>query len=211
MDTCSICLDVIKDKQLPITLSCTHRFHFTCFKTYMFKTKHTFYIDCPNCRQLNTRLELPFKDNYKNNLLALCHGSVGKVKCPCTTLQGLKCKKKSHLFNYGYCQFHNKDILPKCKYDIFCKYVYHLLECPNRTWETKLYLLDFTKKIIIKFPDKINEIQDIYRYLFVYIADAEKNEIENCYKDKTILYDYYDLELPPSGWINFCINRRVLF
>ena len=101
METCSICLDVIKDKQLPIILSCNHIFHFTCFKTYMFKTKHTFYIDCPNCRQLNTRLELPFKDNYKNNLLALCHGSVGKVKCPCTTLQGLKCKKKSHLFNYG--------------------------------------------------------------------------------------------------------------
>ena len=79
------------------------------------------------------------------------------------------------------------------------------------SWETKLYLIDFAKKIIIKFPDKIHELQDIYRYLFVYIADAEKNEIDNCYKDKTILYDYYDLDLPPHGWIDFCMKHRVLF
>ena len=47
-------------------------------------------------------------------------------------------------------------------------------------------------------------VQDIYRYLFVYIADAEKNEIDDCYKDKTILYDYYDLKRPPLSWINYC-------
>ena len=211
METCSICLDEITDKQLPITLSCNHTFHFTCFKKYVFKTKHTFFVDCPNCRQLNNHLEYPFKKDYKNNILSLCHGNMCKARCPCTTLRGLKCKKKSHLFNYGYCQFHNKGILPKSKYEVFCKYLYHLFECPNRTWETKLYLLDFAKKIIIKFPDKINEIQDIYRYLFVYISDAEKNEIDNCYKDKTILYDYYDLDLPPHGWIDFCMKHRVLF
>ena len=57
METCSICLDEIKDKQLPIQLSCNHKFHFTCFKKYVFKTKHTFFVDCPNCRQLNNHLE----------------------------------------------------------------------------------------------------------------------------------------------------------
>ncbi len=211
MNTCSICLSDITDKQLNISLSCNHIFHFTCFKNYVFKTKHTFFIDCPNCRQLNNRLEYPFQDNHKLNILALCHGNLGKTNCPCTTLKGLKCKKKSHIFNYGFCQFHNKEILPKHKYDIFCKYLYHLFECPNRTWETKLYLLDFVKKIIIKYPDEINLLEDIYRYLFIYIADAQKNEITNCYKDKTILFDYYDFNLPPKQWIDFCIKQKVLF
>ena len=60
MDTCSICLRDIEDKHLVYTLSCNHKFHFNCFKGYIFKTKHTFFVDCPNCRQMNINIEYPF-------------------------------------------------------------------------------------------------------------------------------------------------------
>ena len=143
MDTCSICLDTIEDKQLTYTLSCNHTFHFTCFKHYIFKTSHCFFIDCPLCRQLNYNIEYPFNDDYEKNVRVLCSSNVGKERCPMKTLQGHKCKKKSHLLNYGLCSFHNKDILPKDKYEPLCKYLYHMLQCTNRTWETKIYLLDF--------------------------------------------------------------------
>jgi len=211
MNTCSICLDVIEDKQVTYTLSCGHEFHFTCFKNYVLKTSHCFFIDCPLCRQLNVTLELPFPDNYQRNIQVLCSSNVGKVRCPMTTLHGLKCKKKSHLFNYGLCTFHNKEILPKDKYEPLCRYIYHLLQCSNRTWETKVYLVDFAKKILIKYSDDVNTLEDIYRYLFVYIADATKNKVDNCYKDKSILFNYYDLELPPDKWTDFCIDKRCLF
>jgi len=211
MELCSICLDNIEDKQLTYTLSCGHTFHWTCFKNYVYKTSHCFFIDCPLCRQLNYKVEFPFPDNFQKNLQVLCSSNVGKIKCPMTTLQGLKCKKKSHLFNYGLCTFHNNDILPKDKYETFCRYIYHILQCSNRTWETKVYLIDFAKKILIKYSDDVNTLEDIYKYLFIYIADAKKKEIDNCYKDKSILFNYYDLELPPDKWAQFCIDKRCLF
>jgi hypothetical protein len=209
MDTCSICLDTIQESKLSYTLSCNHTFHYSCFKAYMLKTKHIFFVDCPNCREMNINVAYPYSD-YKQCLHALCNEGVGKVKCPCTTSTGLKCKKKSHLLNYGKCQFHG-EILPKDKYEPLCKYVYHLFMCGNRSWETKLYLIDVAKKLLIKFKDDIHTIDDIHRYLLIYISDARKKNISDYYKDKRILYHYYDLELPPQPWIDFCVDRRCLF
>lgn len=210
MDTCSICLSDIEDKHLVYQLTCDHKFHFNCFKRYMFKTQHVFFVDCPNCRQLNYKVTYPFKDDYTKNLKAICNPGIGKIKCHCTTLKGLKCKKKSHLLNYGMCQFHNKEILPKNKYEVLCTYIYHLLMCSNRTWETKIYLIDIAKKLLLKFDD-IYSIDDVFRYYFMYIADAKKNNIENAYKNKELIYNYYDLELPPESWMKFCIDKRCLF
>ena len=62
--------------QLTYKLSCNHIFHFTCFKNMYIKT-NSFFTDCPNCRQLNTHIEIPFDDGYKN-LKALCCSQVGK-------------------------------------------------------------------------------------------------------------------------------------
>jgi hypothetical protein len=211
MNTCSICLDEIKEQHLQYKLSCNHIFHFTCFKNYVLKTKHIFFIDCPNCRELNYTINYPFPNDFKKNIKAICSYYVGKERCPCITKQGLKCKKKSHLLNYGYCQFHGSDIIPKDKYKLLCTYLYHLLQCSNRTWETKIYLLDFTKKLLIKYPENIHTLEDIYKYIYIYIADAKKKNIENCYKDKSILYNYYELELPPEKWIKFCVDKRCLF
>ena len=41
--------------------------------------------------------------------------------------------------------------------------------------------------------------------------DAKKNGIKNYYKDRSILYNYYDLEMPPQEWINYCIEKKVIF
>ena len=108
------------------------------------------------------------------------------------------------------CHIHNKDILPKEKYEPICKFAYHLLHFDQRTWTTKVFLLDVAKKLIIKFDD-IKNLEDIYRYLFIYIADAKKRGITNYYKDRGILYSYYDLDVPPTEWVDFCVEKRVLF
>ena len=49
----------------------------------------------------------------KKNLLLMCHPGVTKVQCNHKTKSGRRCKLKSHMFNYGRCHIHGKDILPK--------------------------------------------------------------------------------------------------
>lgn len=212
MDTpiCTICLDNVEDHQLPYKLSCGHIFHFTCFKKYVFHKTQTFFSDCPNCKQLNTDFDYPFPDDYYKSVKALCNSQAGKVRCVCKTKSGKMCKKKSQLLNYGMCHIHNKDVLPKEKYEPLCKFIYHLLLFDQRTWTTKVFLLDVAKKLIIKFDD-IKNLEDIYRYLFIYIADAKKRGITNYYKDRGILYSYYDLDVPPAEWVDFCVEKHVLF
>lgn len=209
-NTCTICLDDIKDHQLTYKLSCNHIFHFTCYKNYILHKSQTFFTECPNCKQLNTHFEYPFPDNYYKSFKALCKSQVCNVRCICKTKQGTVCKHKSNLFNYGMCHIHNKDVLSKDKYEPLCKYAYHLLQCETRTWITKIYLLDVAKKLLLRFND-IHSVEDIYRYYFIYIADAKKNGIKNYYKDRSILYNYYDLEMPPQEWINYCIEKKVIF
>ena len=211
METCSICLEDLKEPNVIYTLSCNHSFHYNCFKKMMFKTTQCFLVDCPNCRQLNYRVEYPFKDNFEKNLRAICSGAVGKQRCPITCKTGNKCKKKSHLLNYGLCTFHNKRILPKEKYEVMTRYIYHLLMCSTKTWETKVYLIDVIKKLIITYPQEITTIDDVFKYLFVFIGDAKKHGVSNCFNDKLIIYDYYSLELPDPLWVDFCIERKCLF
>ena len=211
METCSICLRDIEAKHMVYKLSCNHVFHFTCFKKYMLKTSGIFFVDCPNCRAMNHAVIYPFKEDYTKNLKAICSQGIGKLRCHCMTKAGLKCKKKSHILNYGMCQFHNRDILPKDKYEVMCKYIYHLLMCDNKTWETKISLMDFAKKLIIRFKDDIQSTEDIFRYIYIFICDAKKNKIKNIYKDKAILYNYYDLDMPDTDWLNFCVERRCIF
>ena len=83
--------------------------------------------------------------------------------------------------------------------------------CDNKTWETKISLMDFAKKLIIRFKDDIQSTEDIFRYIYIFICDAKKNKIKNIYKDKAILYNYYDLDMPDTDWLNFCVERRCIF
>ena len=59
IEDCDIC-GLSLNKGWTQELSCNHKFHFNCFKGYIFKTKHTFFVDCPNCRQMNINIEYPF-------------------------------------------------------------------------------------------------------------------------------------------------------
>ena len=209
MDTCSICLDDINISDINYinyTLSCNHIFHYTCFRDYVYKSKNTFFTDCPNCKQLNINHNNPV-DDPTNNLKMLCNTP---KKCSCKTLKGLKCKKKPHIFNYGKCIFHNKDILATEKHELLLRYINHLFQSDLRSWTTKVTLIDIVKKLLIKFED-INSIDDIYRYMFIYTAHAKHSGVVNSYTDKNILYNYYDLELPPKGWLAACAGNRVLF
>jgi len=206
MDTCSICLDDINETDKKYTLSCNHVFHFSCFRDYAFNKNTTFYKPCPNCKQLNLNIVKPY-DTVSDNLKAYC--SMPK-KCNCKTVKGLKCKKKPYLFNYGMCYTHNKDVLREDKQHLLLMYIEHLLQSDLRSWSTKVTLIDIVKKLLIKFED-ITSLEDIYRYMFMYMADANHNGINNCYTEKDILYEYYDLEIPPQEWLEFCVNKRLLF
>ena len=211
METCSICLEDMTNTNLLTTFSCNHSFHYNCFKQMLFKTDQCFLMDCPNCRQLNHRVEYPFKDDFHKNLKAICSQAVGKHRCPKICKTGNKCKKKSHILNYGLCTFHHKGILPKDKYEVMTRYIYHLLMCPIKTWETKVYLMDVVKKLLIQYPQEMMTLDDVFKYLFVFIADAKKKDITNCFKDKLIIYNYYSLELPDPLWVDFCVEKKCLF
>ena len=41
--------------------------------------------------------------------------------------------------------------------------------CDNKTWETKISLMDFAKKLIIRFKDDIQSTEDIFRYIYITI------------------------------------------
>jgi hypothetical protein len=160
---------------------------------------------------MNHRVDYPFKDNFQKNLQAICSQAVGKQRCPEICKNGKRCKKSSYILNYGLCTFHNTSILPKDKYELMTRYIYHLLMCSTKTWETKLFLIDVVKKLMITYPQEILVVDDIFKYLFIFIADAKKHNIENCYKDKLIIYEYYSLDLPDPRWISFCVEKKCLF
>jgi hypothetical protein len=73
-----------------------------------------------------------------------------------------------------------------------------------------VFMIDIIKKMIIKYPD-INSLEGIYRYLHVYIADKKKSGVLNWSTERWQLYDYYELEHPPEGWVDFCVDKKVLF
>ena len=41
----------------------------------------------------------------------------------------------------------------KVNIDLTSRYIFHLLQCGLKSWSTKIYLIDFAKKLIIKYPD----------------------------------------------------------
>ena len=206
MDTCSICLDDIKETDKNYTLSCNHVFHFSCFRDYAYNKNTTFYKPCPNCKQLNLNIVKPF-DTVKDNLKAFCNMP---RRCNCKTLKGAKCKNKPYLFNYGMCYNHNKVILTDDKQQLLLMYIEHLMYSDLRSWSTKVTLIDVVKKLLLKFDD-INGLEDIYRYMFMYMADAKHSGINDYYTEREILYGYYDLEVPPQEWLEICVNKRILF
>lgn len=197
---CSICLETI-NKNDKFKLSCNHELHYKCFLSLILKTNGTLFINCPLCRTINTNNERPF-DNTIDNLKLFTNKN---KRCKCYTREGKKCKNKALFMNNGMCYTHNKEILPKIKYNLIEDFIFYLLETANSI-KTKIYMIDIGKKLILK-NSNINKIQDILYYFFRYYHVNDKNKIV-IYSD---MYEYYNLKLPPRLWIEDCIKDNIIF
>ena len=91
METCSICLEELNDNNIIKTLSCGHKYHFNCFKKLVYMNNN-FYIKCPLCREYNTNIDKPFKNNHYENIKLMLHQGIRTNKCICKTKKGLQCK-----------------------------------------------------------------------------------------------------------------------
>ena len=197
---CSICLDTIKENE-SFKLSCDHEIHYKCFLSLIIKTNSTIFINCPLCRTINTNNKRPFENTIDNlNLF-----TNKNKRCKCYTNKGKKCKNKALFMNNGMCYTHNKEILPKNKYNLIEDFVFYLLETANSI-KTKIYMVDIGKKLILT-NSNINKIQDILYYFFRYYHVNDKNKIVR-YND---MYKYYNLLPPPLLWIDDCVKENIIF
>ena len=200
---CSICLETIKESD-KYKLSCNHTFHKECYRKCVFSNDLNIFIDCPLCRDFNCN-NFRSDDNLEN-LLFFCY----KGRCCHFTQKGKRCKNKSSILNYGYCYTHNKEVLPKDKYELMVDFIYWIIEGNNRK-ETKLLMIDSGKKILIKHPE-ITKIQGILFYFYKFFNYFKReNNSNNPLINKIEMYHYYDLELPVDDWINRCLEKKVIY
>lgn len=213
-DICSICLDNIKLEHTIKILSCNHKFHFNCFKKLVYKN-HNFFVNCPLCRKMNTDISKPFND-HKKNILAMCHGGVGNIRCVCETKSGLRCKNKSILMNYGKCYTHSKNTMKSEYYELYSNYMYHVL-CTNYDWLSIIYLLDVGKQLMIKYLNPESNVTDILFYLYRYLNDKDyRKKIQNQNPNYSnthymnCIYEYYKLNKVPKSWLDYCLNKNII-
>jgi len=201
MNTCSICLEEIKENHITKNLSCNHKYHFACFKKLVFN-KGNMFVNCPLCRRININCELP-SSNFKENIRLFSHCALSQgIKCNCITKKGTRCKRKALLMNYGMCGIHNKNILKNIHYELFNKWIYYLLQT-RYDWVSFLHLIDFGKKIIINKISTNSGIENILHYLYKYYNINDNNYMDG-------IYDYYDLEPPPKSWIKYCKENKTI-
>ena len=205
-DQCCICLKDMNDNDTLKTLTCGHKLHFDCYKEYM-KTKNIrHFIQCPLCRKLNSDITIPGKSSYEK-LENIC----GKrQRCRGTTKDGKRCKNKSCLLNYGYCNIHNKNILKEEKYyDIIFRYINHCMYSPQN-WKTRVILIDISKKLLVKYD--VKEFDEFIFYLYKCSEEQKlKYGAEVVKRNEKYVYEYYDLELPPDEWIDECVREKKIF
>ena len=203
LDKCSICLEDLcysnnNKENIIYTLSCGHKLHFKCYREIFYRELNIF-IKCPMCREINYNINKPFNDNLSNLQIFTSHKFLNQ-RCKCKTKNGLRCKNKSTLFNYGMCYQHNKEILPKDKYDLMLKYIYLILSQRNN-WFSKIHLFDIGKKLIIK--NNLDEIEEIMFYFYKFINLNGIKSIQDYYS----MYDFYELKRPQLPWVNHCYKN----
>ena len=202
-DTCPICLNDIQDNHIYKQLSCGHKLHYRCYLKMVYSGKN-YFINCPLCREINLDISRPTNDVEKNLRLFFSQG-VGKVRCLAKTKQGKVCKRKSCLMNYGFCHQHNKNVLKKEMYPLMERYMNFIL-CQRNNWLSKIYLFDIGKKLIIRYWTEDTQTEDILAYFYKYLTVKNINFIKN-YNE---MYEYYGLETPYNGWVNYCLKKYVL-
>ena len=198
---CCICLDTIKQTDTIYKLSCNHTFHYQCYLSLVYNNNFNMFLNCPLCREINTDNK-QIKDNTLDNLKFFCPTK----RCLATNKNGKRCQHKSHIFNYGFCYHHNKEILKENKYDLFNDYILWLMETGN-TLKTKFIMIDLAKKLLIKNPE-INSVHQIQHYFYkYYYLNKDHKSIEYFKK----IYEFYNLSLPPLYWIDHCLqNKKIL-
>ena len=196
---CCICLNQIKNDSYK--LSCNHTFHYECYLSLVYNNNFNIFFNCPLCRNVNTNNHT-IKENPHDNLKSIC----STKRCLATNKNGKRCKHKSHIFNYGFCYHHHKDILQKNKYNLFFDYIVWLMETGN-SLRTKFIMIDLCKKLLIKNSeiDSIHKIQHhFYKY---YYLNGKKSNAE----DFINIYIFYELVPPPNNWIDHCLqNKKIL-
>jgi hypothetical protein len=202
MDTCSICLQELKNNEPLQTFSCNHTFHFTCFRDMIFHNNEGMFLECPLCRDHNTNITKPFGDP-KQNIQIL---TLDESRCSCMTKKGRKCKHTRKLLNYGYCHVHNKEVLTENLYPLMERYIY-LIMWQKNTLRTKLYLIDLGKKILMKYCNTgDSNVEDVLQYFYQYIAIHSVKSV----KDYQRMYEYYDFTFPPETWIQDCLEKKII-
>jgi len=196
---CCICLNKIKHNNYK--LSCDHNFHYHCYLSLVFNNNLNIFFNCPLCRKINTN-NYKIKDNSIDNLKLI----IPNQRCCAITKNGKRCKHKSHIFNYGYCYHHNKDILKENKYNLFYDYISWLMEAGN-SLQTKIIMIDLGKKILIKNPE-IDSIHKIQHYFYKYYYCNNKNRNSEDFKN---IYKFYEFKPPPDKWLEKCLNNKQLF
>ena len=201
MDTCSICLQVLKNDEPLQKFSCNHMFHFTCIRDMIFHNNASMFLECPLCRDYNINIKKPFEDSKKNIKIL----TLDETRCICMTKNGIKCKNSRKLLNYGYCHIHNKAVLQETFYPLMERYIY-LIMCQKNTLKTKLYLIDLGKKIIMKYCSSESNLEDILKHFYQFISINSVKSV----KDYQRMYTYYDFEQPPDDWIENCIEKKII-
>ena len=67
-------------------------------------------------------------------------------------------------------------------------------------------MFDIGKKLIIKYAKKDSQIEEILVYFYKYLTVRNIHYIRS-YID---MYNYYDLEVPNSNWVNYCHTKYTL-
>lgn len=207
-DNCCICLKEMKEDNTLKNLSCGHKLHFNCYKEYIKTKNQKHFVQCPLCRKLNSDISIPGETSYEK-LENIC----GKrERCKATTKNGLRCKNKSCLLNYGYCNIHNKKTIVDDKYyDMIFRFVNHYWGVFSQgNWKTRVILIDIAIKLTIKL-----DLKDFDKFLYHLFKCSEEQKLkyteQEVRNNEKYIYEYYDLELPPDEWLGICLREKKIF
>ena len=214
--TCAICLDEMTDDMTEdssvFTLSCDHSYHTQCFKSLVCQTGHSF-VDCPLCRTQNIRSPFLHTDNPETFLKTWFSEEKTTKRCCHTTNGGTRCKKKAVFLNNGSCRTHQRATLPEERYNLFAEYVGKILGNILK-WPTKIYLIDLTKQLLIRYPE-IQTMGDIEHRMNTYyhLKNKEENSIYSGSRmnvDPNRIYEYYKVPVPQISWITYSVENKTL-
>jgi hypothetical protein len=193
------------ENQDTVELSCGHIFHHRCFFQYALQTFGHVLISCPLCRETNRKFPEVAGGPEKN--IEFLTG--GNKRCCHTTKAGKICKNRCVPFNYGCCRTHHRSVIPREKLSEYYEYLKYILITANN-WKTKVYMMDMSKQLLIKNPEKT--AMDLHLYFLLYYHSVKNMDREDREKtrDATEAYEFLELTYPPKRWADDCIQKRVI-